>query len=282
MNLRELLSELSVTCYWLLVIGYRLLGKFEHRNLIAETRKPQSVFHADWRRSKQISQINSFPHFQIPKLPITQYLSHQLIRISSPRDCVEILTPYNQLTPAMMKTIATIVLLSLSLFSHAQEASVEKTVFGIQTGLLGVWIHNESRLTDKLALRTEIGLDGGFWAGYFYDEVGYMMAPVLTAEPRYYYNLAKRQLKTKDIRKNSGNFISVKTSFHPDWFVISNEKDLYVISDLSLVPTWGLRRNLGTHFNFEAGAGLGVRFYFGEFEDTELAANLHLRIGYVF
>jgi hypothetical protein len=48
------------------------------------------------------------------------------------------------------------------------------------------------------------------------------MTSVLTADPRWYYNLNKRVSKSKSIDRNSRNFHSLKTSYHPDWFVISN------------------------------------------------------------
>jgi hypothetical protein len=70
------------------------------------------------------------------------------------------------------------------------------------------------------------------------------MTPVITAEPRWYYNLNKRVNKSKRIDGNNGNFISLKTSYHPDWFVISNYDNINIISDISLVPTWGIRRNI--------------------------------------
>ncbi|MDG3580998.1 hypothetical protein [Galbibacter pacificus] len=34
--------------------------------------------------------------------------------------------------------------------SFSQDAQLEKSIFGIQTGLLGIWVHNEARLTRKL------------------------------------------------------------------------------------------------------------------------------------
>ena len=67
-----------------------------------------------------------------------------------------------------MKKITTLVLLSLCINSLAQEAGVEKSVFGIQTGFLGIWGHNESRLNSAFALRSEIGFDSGIWGGDFY------------------------------------------------------------------------------------------------------------------
>jgi hypothetical protein len=186
-----------------------------------------------------------------------------------------------------MKKIITLVFLSLSIFCNAQNISVDKSVFGIQTGFLGIWAHNESRLSNRIALRSEIGFDAGFQSGFFYTEDVFFLAPVLTLEPRFYYNLNKRNSKSKVITNNSGNFISIKTSFTPDWFVIANVKDISIISEISFIPTFGIRRNIGTHFNYETGFGIGYRYYFakaaGYYSNTsEATANIHLRIGYVF
>lgn len=41
----------------------------------------------------------------------------------------------------------------------AQSASVEKSIWGIQTGILGIWANNEHGLSKTIALRTEIGFD---------------------------------------------------------------------------------------------------------------------------
>ena len=71
-----------------------------------------------------------------------------------------------------MKEIITLIFLSFSIFCNAQNISVEKSVFGIQTGL-GIWVHNESRMSNKIALRSELGLGGAIWGGSIYDEVGF-------------------------------------------------------------------------------------------------------------
>jgi len=186
-----------------------------------------------------------------------------------------------------MKKNLTLVFLSLSIFCNAQNISVEKSVFGIQTGLLGIWAHNESRLSNTIALRSELGLDGAIWDGSIYDEVGFSLSPVLTLEPRFYYNLNKRNSKSKNITSNSGNFISIKTSYYPDWFVISNYQYESILSGISIIPTWGIRRNMGAHFNFEAGAGIGYQYSFAKAagypnNTSEAVVNLHLRFGYVF
>jgi len=187
----------------------------------------------------------------------------------------------------MKQTILTLALIGLTLTIKSQNVSVENSLFGIQTGFLGVWVHNETKLTNQIALRSEIGFDSGFWGGDFYDKTGFLMTPVITAEPRWYYNLNKRQIKSKRTDGNSGNFIALKTSYHPDWFVISNYENINIISDVSIIPTWGIRRNIGKYFNHETGIGLGYRYIFAKQagymqNDSEIALNLHLRIGYKF
>ena len=147
----------------------------------------------------------------------------------------------------MKKITLTLIFCGLTLIAKSQTASVEKSTFGVQTGFLGVWIHNESKLSSFIALRSEIGLDTGVTIRNG-NTTGFLLTPVLTLEPRWYYNLNKRVSKSKRVDGNSGNFISIKTTYHPDWFVISNESNLNFITDISIVPTWGIRRNIGNHF----------------------------------
>lgn len=186
----------------------------------------------------------------------------------------------------MKKIFIASALCLLSFSVKSQNASVEDNVFGIQTGLLGIWFHLETKLSDKFVLRGELGFDGGFWLGSYVDN-GFVLTPVITAEPRFYYNLNKRVKQSKGIDGNSGNFISLKTSFNPDIFTISNHENVSIIPRLQMIPTWGIRRNIGNHFNYEAGFGIG---YYKEFykqsgytyNDSGTAVNLHLRIGYRF
>ncbi len=187
----------------------------------------------------------------------------------------------------MKKFILIYCLVLLTSIANSQTKSVEKSAYGIQTGLFGIWAHNEARIANSIALRSEIGFDSGIWGGTFYDKTGFLMTPVLTLEPRYYYNLQKRESKSKRTDGNTGNFLSLKTSFHPDWFVISNYSNISIISDISIIPTWGIRRNIGQHVNFETGIGLGYQHVFakqaGYLEDeNNVMFNIHLRIGYRF
>ncbi|SIT05370.1 hypothetical protein SAMN05421766_10830 [Zobellia uliginosa] len=189
----------------------------------------------------------------------------------------------------MKKTFLFFTLFALAFSAQCQDGTVEKSTYGIQTGILGLWFHNESKLSDHIALRSEVGLDAGFFGGsVFYDDgTGYLLIPSISVEPRWYYNLKKRASKAKNTADNAGNFVSLKTSFLPDWFVISNYENINVINQLTIIPTWGIRRNIGNHLNYETGIGIGYRYSFAKnagFSENEgdVAANLHLRIGYRF
>lgn len=183
--------------------------------------------------------------------------------------------------------LLTLTYVVLTTIAKSQNASVEKSTSGIQLGVLGTWFYNEAKLSDKISLRSELGLDAGIFGIMHRYEVGYILIPDITVEPRYYYNLNKRVTKSKSIAGNSGNFVSLKTSYYPDWFVITKNKTLRPYNHISVIPTWGMKRNVGNHFTFETGIGIGYRYYFTKsvgFAENELdrTLNLHLRIGYYF
>ncbi len=187
----------------------------------------------------------------------------------------------------MKNLILALIFFCFTLIAKSQTASVENSTFGIQTGFLGIWAHNEAKLSNQIVLRSELGFDSGIWGGSYYDKTGYVFAPVITLEPRWYYNLNKRVKKDRRIDGNSGNFISLKTSYHPDWFVISNYGNISIVSDVVIIPTWGIRRNLGNHFTYETGIGIGYVYYFAKAagyldNESDVAVNFHLRMGYRF
>ncbi|NRB60127.1 MAG: hypothetical protein HRU50_09365 [Winogradskyella sp.] len=189
----------------------------------------------------------------------------------------------------MKKILCTLMLCGLTLIVKSQNASVEKSTFGIQTGVLGMWAYNEVRLSNTIALRTELGFDFGIWETTFYDDYDapFLLTPVIVVEPRFYHNLKKRSNNSKRIDGNSGNFIALKMSYHPDWFVLFNTDNAPIVSDFSIIPTYGIRRNLGKHFNYEAGLGAGFSHTFAERagydkNKSEIELNMHLRIGYRF
>lgn len=189
----------------------------------------------------------------------------------------------------MKKIIINIILCLFfsNLFSQNKEnISVERSIYGIQIGLLGGWINNESKLTDNISIRSEIGLDFGYLGGEFNKGTNLIFYPSITIEPRYYYNLNKRSNNSKNIKNNSANFIALSADYHPDWFVLNSNKknNIYINNQISLVPKWGIKRTKN-NVTFEAGIGYGVNYIL----DNEYIGNksfgildLHLRIGYTF
>ena len=195
----------------------------------------------------------------------------------------------------MKKNVLTLLFCGLALIAKSQNTpeksqkqSIEKSIFGIQTGFAGFWVYNELKLSNQIALRTELGFDA-YDNDDFYPDAGFLLTTVITLEPRWYYNLDKRAGKSKRIDNNSGNFFSFKTSFRSNDLLLDfgGDEKAQIVDNLSLVPTWGIKRNLGKHFNYETGLGVGYIHYYSKNagfskDKGEVAINLHLRVGYHF
>jgi hypothetical protein len=176
--------------------------------------------------------------------------------------------------------IILITVVSIKSYSQTKTVSVEKSIYGIQTGFLGIWANTESKLSDKIVLKSEIGLDFSAGKTIFDEKFTFLAAPSITLEPRFYYNLNKRLNKNKNISNNSGNYISIRSTFNPDWFVISNKDNVLINNQLRIVPSWGIKRVYGKYFTLETGAGVGFQFIENTKNNTYL--DLHFRIGYTF
>ena len=174
------------------------------------------------------------------------------------------------------------ILLFFSTFAFSQaKIAVEKSIFGVQTGFLGIWAHNETRLSNEISLRSELGLDFGIQINS--NSKTTALIPSIRLEPRWYYNLERRVTKGRNISKNSGNFVALNLSYTPDWFVISNKDNINIISTLAFIPKWGIKRTLGNHFTYETGIGIGTFIVLNKYEvENPVAIDLHLRVGYTF
>ncbi|MFY7731348.1 MAG: hypothetical protein ACOVRN_17645 [Flavobacterium sp.] len=170
--------------------------------------------------------------------------------------------------------------------SQTSATTIEKSIWNVQTGLLGVYVNNEYRLSNAFALRTEVGLDAGFAAKT--NDTKWGMIPTINIEPRYYYNLAKRAEKGRNTSGNAANFFTVLFKYNADWFVISSADDVITENMIAVIPKWGISRNIGkSKFNYEAGIGIGYYNYFGSDRKyytypENVAVDIHSRIGYRF
>jgi hypothetical protein len=181
----------------------------------------------------------------------------------------------------MKKTFFIIIVLLLSSSSKSQNTGVEKSIYAIQTGILGVWVNNEYRLSNEISLKSELGMIAGL-RGCSSCNTEYILAPEITIEPRWYYNIQNRSKKGKVIKSNSSNFVTLGFKYVPDWFVISNEANATVKNQISIIPKWGIKRSIAnSNFNYELGIGIGKRYYIDS-SQWDTAADLLIRIGYTF
>ena len=192
-----------------------------------------------------------------------------------------------------MKNLALIIVLFLGILNSKAQInqksnnnSVEKSIYGFQTGFFGAWFYNEQRLFINFSLRTELGFDADI-DGFFGLEANnvrqnntWVLALSVQAEPRWYYNFKKRSRKGKITQGNTGNFVAFRVGANFEDTFISNSDNVSLPYQIRLIPTWGIRRQLGSYFNYELGIGIGsVRIFDRRFEKWEGAINLHIRIG---
>lgn len=177
---------------------------------------------------------------------------------------------------------------------NAKINSLEASINGIQTGFLGLWLYNESRLSTEFALRSQIGFDFRVEGVREFESFGpnddFYGILHLSVEPRWYYNLDKRRKKGKTINRNSGNFIALLTSANIESVSFTSNDRIESLDQIRLLPKWGIRRSLGKHVSYEAGFGFGYAFYLNNTERTsffpfrdeetgDFTVDLHLRIG---
>jgi len=175
-----------------------------------------------------------------------------------------------------------------------ETATVEKSLFSVQTGFIGLWVSNESRLSNRWALRTEVGFD--LWTYKTYENYnlgeekkGSFLAPSITIEPRWYYNIEKRGRKGRYTGHNSANFATISVKYFPDAFTIGSHPDFINIpNQITITPKWGIRRSIAqSNFNYELAFGIGYMGYLSKEheninENSDVYADVHVRIGYTF
>lgn len=175
---------------------------------------------------------------------------------------------------------------------------VDETIGSVQLGVLGAWCNYEIRLAKNWALRSEIGYEAPIFATITANNRGLvspsrypLFLPVLSLEPRWYYNSAKRQGNSKNTFHNSGNYVALSTRYYPEFLAYSPREFDQVDGGFFIVPSWGIRRNINYRWNVEIGLGIGIDLTEirrnetanGGTEDFEdFLLNLHLRIGYKF
>jgi hypothetical protein len=68
------------------------------------------------------------------------------------------------------------------------------------------------------------------------------------------------------------------------FLALTNNENLVIPDQISIMPTLGIKRNIGKRFDYEIGGGFGYRYILEEIKHqdkkSEFAINILLRIGY--
>ena len=147
--------------------------------------------------------------------------------------------------------------------AFSQEAKVEKNITAINFTIAptGASISHELRLASRLSLKGELALN------YYYAFTRHLLIPYLNLQTRWYYNLYKRERKSKRTFGNSANFFGLYGLYQPE---LPSLLDKEVLSRLvyGISPMWGIRRQLGKKISFECyigypffGLNFGYNFY---------------------
>ncbi|MBD3906462.1 hypothetical protein NAL32_17355 [Chryseobacterium sp. Ch-15] len=183
----------------------------------------------------------------------------------------------------MTKKIYLMAVAVLPFLGNAQELGVAKNITGAQIGLFGLDLYNETKIADRATLRVEASLFPAIWGGDLYAKTGFAFYPAITLQPKYYYNISKRGENGKNTKNNSANYVGLQIRYIPDWFVISNTKNLNLTNQVNIIPTYGFRRNFAGNFNYEFKAGLGYGAAFANGNTiSEAVLDLSFKIGYDF
>lgn len=141
------------------------------------------------------------------------------------------------------------------------QSTVEQSMSGLQFNLRSAGFYHEVGLNDQVTFRFQADLRLNiFFSGPGENiDADLSLQPALRAEPRFYYNLAQREAAGKRTANNSGNFLSLKTEYLLPFRLININDEDDARGRLSIIPRWGIRRNLGSGWDFELGLGAGIR-----------------------
>lgn len=186
-----------------------------------------------------------------------------------------------------MKTYKFIILaLFISTFCFAQQSRTESnhsihaniSAFNYHAGL---GYSYEWAFAPKWTLLGSAWLKGEFsWGENFM--IGkystFILHPTISAAPRFYYNLNRREQKGKNTAFNSGNYLGTTFSgFLPS---INRKSGAYRdFVHYGIAPHWGMRRVYWNKFLLEFHAGIIILAGNG---DTAWGPDLNLKLGYVF
>lgn len=152
----------------------------------------------------------------------------------------------------MKKNLILFVIIFSFFSTNAQEKyNLTKNLFKINIITPGITYEKRICKNSSVCLDTDLSI--GF---SIKNNKSYLVAsPFLRGQYRYYYNLEKRLIKNKSISNNSGNFISLSSSYY---FNSINNKDIVSVYDgFTIGCIWGLQRTYKNNINITINSGIG-------------------------
>lgn len=157
----------------------------------------------------------------------------------------------------MKKNILTSIVLFVFLTTNAQNSisNVDKNQFKIN--ILSPGITYEKGIGQNTTLCTDVN----FSMGFSYNSnsgMKWLYAPYIREQYRYYYNFEKREVKGKNSKNNSANFIAVNGSYY--FKPLGNTEFVSVYDGFTIAPVWGLQRTYSQGININLTTGMGYNF----------------------
>ena len=172
-------------------------------------------------------------------------------------------------------------LISISIFiliyglASAQTGSTT-TINTLKATFLGLSYSYEQSMSQKSTINYEFIMAGAFGSNFMYGNF-WLIAPVIRAEPRYYYNIINRYDKGRKTKNNSANYLAISADYQLGTGFGRNASS---ISTFNLIPKWGIKRTIGNHFIFEFATGIGAQK--SQNNNWKASPGLDLKLGYLF
>ena len=182
-------------------------------------------------------------------------------------------------------SILTCIMIASSLYGQSKD----DPILGVQAGYAGFWFYKESRIAGSIHLRREFGAEYNYGHDSDAADVNryFGFEPVITLAPRWYYNMKSREEKGKNTLANAGNFFSINARAKINPRMLLGAKYVNNFNELSIMPSWGIRRNVTSRFNYEFMLGIGY-FYYDTYDlrrgskTSYYSYDMQIRLGYRF
>ncbi|MCL2098156.1 MAG: hypothetical protein FWH23_05285 [Bacteroidales bacterium] len=167
--------------------------------------------------------------------------------------------------------------------ANAQTETVSN--HSVSLHLISTTYNYEHPLSKKMTITGSVGLAIPYWAWHISSNGwAYAINPVLGLEPRFYYNMDKRNSKGKNTNYNSANYLSLDCYY---MFKSVANKNTSRLSGMIISPNWGIRRVYNGRWLLDFSLGIwcfqgSAEYFLGSESRFSWAPRINLKFGVVF